>query len=188
MNEAISVKPERRAAALDRMRHAEDRVDQLRIRRTEIELQQRRFHRVERFEALLEEGIVELREVERHARDFRSCVNSAPRPSSFTVVRKFSDMLASSTSRPASRRSRMNAASTCMPAVSQRFTSAEIECDARTVREDLRKLLLQLGGVLDGAVGAEGGERSKQPTWRASAGFAGFRSRFGGRCPGRFRQ
>ena len=46
---------ERRAAALDGMRHAEDGVDQLRIRRAEIELQERRFHGVERLEALFEE-------------------------------------------------------------------------------------------------------------------------------------
>src|SRR6185437_8529645 len=48
------------AAALDRMGNAEDGVDQLAIRSPDVELQERRFHRVERLEALLEECIVEL--------------------------------------------------------------------------------------------------------------------------------
>src|SRR5688572_3095817 len=101
------------------MRDAKDGVDELGIRRTQIELQQRRFHRVERFEALLEESVMELREVERHA----ALSVNALRPSSFVVARKFSDIPVSWTSRPASRRSRTNATRTCRPAVSQRFTA-----------------------------------------------------------------
>ena len=57
---------ERRAAALDRMRDAENRVDQLRLGRADVELEQRRLHRIERFEALVEEGVVKLGEIERH--------------------------------------------------------------------------------------------------------------------------
>ena len=54
------------AAALDRMRDAEDRVDELRLGRADVELEQRGLHRVESFEALVEEGVVKLCEVERH--------------------------------------------------------------------------------------------------------------------------
>src|ERR1044072_3216460 len=48
------------------MRDTEDRVDRLRIRRPDVQLQQRGLQRVESFEALVEEGVVELCEVERH--------------------------------------------------------------------------------------------------------------------------
>ena len=58
---------ERRAAALDRMGDAENGVDQLRLGRSEVELQERGLHAVERLEALFEERAVELGEIERHA-------------------------------------------------------------------------------------------------------------------------
>src|SRR5207253_1955991 len=58
---------ERGTATLDRVRHAEDRVDALRIGGTDVELQERRLHGVERLEALFEEHTVELGEIERHA-------------------------------------------------------------------------------------------------------------------------
>ena len=61
------VERESRGAALDGMRDAEDGVDQLGVDFAGRELQQRRLHRVERFETLFEEDVVELREIERHA-------------------------------------------------------------------------------------------------------------------------
>src|SRR5437868_5583559 len=48
------------------MGDAEDRIDELRFRRADVELQQRSFHRVQRFEALVEERIVKLCKIERH--------------------------------------------------------------------------------------------------------------------------
>src|SRR5512138_1454512 len=57
---------ERRAAALDGVRDAEDRVDQLRLRFADVQLEQRSFHLIERFIALVEEGVVELCEIESH--------------------------------------------------------------------------------------------------------------------------
>ena len=57
---------ERGAAAFDRVRDAEYGVDQFRIRGADVELQQRRLHGVERLEALLEERVVELGQVDGH--------------------------------------------------------------------------------------------------------------------------
>src|SRR5882672_3830889 len=95
------------------MRHPENRVDQLGIGRPEIQFQQRRLHGVQRLEALLEERIVELREIERHA-------NTAPSPIIRAVTTNDSEAPVHSMPRPAARRSRMNVVSTCSPAVSMR--------------------------------------------------------------------
>ena len=70
---------EGRAAALDRMRDAEDGVDQLEVGVTRRELEQRGLHRVERLDALGEEGVVELREIERHAGHARALEQRARR-------------------------------------------------------------------------------------------------------------
>src|SRR5690606_39585680 len=59
-------KAEGRAAALDRVSDAKDRVDELRLGRADVQLEERSLHRVERFVALVEEGVVKLCEVERH--------------------------------------------------------------------------------------------------------------------------
>ena len=77
---------EGRAATLDGMRHAENGVDELGVDVTGRELEQRGLHGVERFEALFEEGVVELREIERHAAppgtnmDAPGLSSSAPTP------------------------------------------------------------------------------------------------------------
>ena len=67
VNEAISLKPN---VALPPLMECATRKIVLMssgIRRAEIELEERRLHRVERFEALFEEGVVKLSEVQRHA-------------------------------------------------------------------------------------------------------------------------
>jgi len=60
VKEAMSEKPNCGAAALDGMGNAEDGVDQLFVRRPDVELEERRLHRVQSLEALLEEGIMKL--------------------------------------------------------------------------------------------------------------------------------
>src|ERR1043165_6291134 len=110
------------------MRHTEDRIDQLRIGRTQVQLQQRRLHRVERLETLFEKRVVKLREIERHAlpiagaasRSSRPKLNSARKPKTSAVARKASEAPRHSTPRPAARRSRMKLVSTCSAAVSMR--------------------------------------------------------------------
>jgi hypothetical protein len=58
---------ERGAATLDGVRDSEDGVDEFLVHLAGGELEQRGLHGVQRFEALLEEGGVELGEIERHA-------------------------------------------------------------------------------------------------------------------------
>jgi hypothetical protein len=72
---------ERRSATLDGMRNAEDGVDQLQVGVAGRELEQRILHRVERFEALGEEGVVELGEIERHDSSQTGLSSSAATPS-----------------------------------------------------------------------------------------------------------
>ena len=48
------------------MRDAKNRIDEFRLGSADAQLQQRRFHRIERFIALVEEGVVKLGKVERH--------------------------------------------------------------------------------------------------------------------------
>ena len=57
-------KAERGRAALDRVRGAEDGVHQLMVGRARIQREQRRLHRVQPFQALLEKGLVELGQVD----------------------------------------------------------------------------------------------------------------------------
>ena len=102
--------PEGRAAALDGMRHAEDRIDELRIRRPDVEFQQRRFHGVQRFEALFEERIVELRQIDRHEpASLSASIVSMPSVRAAECIAGETDCHRSAA--PARRRSRTNAAS-----------------------------------------------------------------------------
>ena len=48
------------------MGDAEDGADELGLRSTDIQLQQSSLHRVERFEALVEEGVMKLGQIECH--------------------------------------------------------------------------------------------------------------------------
>ncbi len=48
------------------MGHAEDGIDELRIGSTDLELQQRCFHRIDGFKAFFEESVVKLCEIQSH--------------------------------------------------------------------------------------------------------------------------
>lgn len=65
-------KPEHRAAALDGMRHAEQRIDGLRLHPTGGQVQEAGLHGLQAFEALFEERLMELGEVNRHQGSPRS--------------------------------------------------------------------------------------------------------------------
>src|SRR6185312_9339829 len=114
---------ERGAAALDRVGDAEDGVDELAIRSADIQLQQRRFHRVERLEALLEEGIVELSQIDGHEGHSGS-PSTAATPSRCAAELKAGAAPRHSIWRPRDCRSRTKAAINWMPAVSMRCTAA----------------------------------------------------------------
>jgi hypothetical protein len=55
-------------APLDGVRHPEDGVDDLGVGRSDVELKERCLHRLERLEALFEESLVELCEIDTHER------------------------------------------------------------------------------------------------------------------------
>ena len=108
------VEAESRAAALDGMRDAENGVDQLGVDFTGRELQQRRLHRVERLETLVEEGVVELREVERHAGYSEQRADAEHAMASSSAGERACPLVAMLRSRQSS----ANATTSCTPAVS----------------------------------------------------------------------
>ena len=111
---------EGRAATLDGMRDAENGVDQLRLGRADIELQERRLHGIERLEALLEEGGMELCQIDRHRPASAGSSSMSRRPRRPAAVSRAGARPRHATARPAVRRSRTNAARSCNPAVSMR--------------------------------------------------------------------
>ena len=100
------------AATLDGMRHAKNGVDQLGVGFAGTELEQCRLHRAERFEALLEEGLVKLREIECHglvASAAPGLSSSAPTPSCAIACSSTGERPVQTYSRPRSRQSSANA-------------------------------------------------------------------------------
>src|SRR5690242_10221297 len=110
-------KAEHTRAALDRVCHTEYRVYTFRIGRTDIQLEERGFHAVERLKALFEEGIVELREIEfcHGSSQFGSKARSSAsvNPSEWAARRSAALHPVHSTRRASARKSRTNAASSC---------------------------------------------------------------------------
>ncbi|MCY1457387.1 hypothetical protein D9M71_746830 [compost metagenome] len=66
------IETERAGAPLDRVRGAEDGIDDLRILRTIFQGEQAGFHRIQPFAAFFEEGGVETLQVHAHWRGIRS--------------------------------------------------------------------------------------------------------------------
>ena len=148
VKEAISAEAEGRAAALDRMRDAKNGVDQLRVGRADVQLQQRRLHRIERLEALFEERIVKLCQIDRHRPASRGSSSMSRRPRRPAAASRADARPRHATTRPAVRRSRTKAARSCSPAVSMRcraLTSRVTGSDSCSRRRQLRFERVGLG-------------------------------------------
>ena len=136
VNEAISEKPNVALPPLIECATRKMVLISSGVGRADVELQQRRLHRVERLEALLEEGVVKLCQVDRHAglsceSGSAACGETEKPGGGAKPARAAPFDLAARDSR-----SRTNAAMSCRPAVSMR-------CTALTSRVTGRRALQQ---------------------------------------------